>query len=249
MTTPLDFPTATSPHSVVFACDEWLVAHKPHHLLVHRTDWAAHDDDNLRDRLLAEGWAGESGVLQPVHRLDRPTSGLVVFARSAEAHGKLHALFMDRLVAKSYYALIRGWLPEPVMTVDKPLPTSHSPEPKAACTRIEELERIESDFAMTRYPTTRLSLVRCTPETGRYHQIRLHLKHLRHPILGDTAHGDRAHNRWLRNSPFPFVLMLHAGTLQFELEGTPNRISTPFSPEMHGFLDALGFQCHNDIFE
>jgi tRNA pseudouridine65 synthase len=249
MTTPIDFPIAQVPHSVVFACDEWLVAHKPHHLLIHRTDWAAHDDDNLRDRLLVDGWAGADGFLQPVHRLDRPTSGLVIFARTADAHGQLHKLFLDRLVAKSYFALIRGWLPEPAMTVDKPLPTSHSPEPKPARTRMEELERLECDFAMTRYPTTRLSLIRCTPETGRFHQIRLHLKHLRHPILGDTAHGDRAHNRWLRNSPHPFVLMLHAGALQFELNGEQHGFSAPFSPEMQGFLDALGFQAHHNIFE
>lgn len=249
MATPLDFPTALSPHSVVFKTDEWLVAQKPHHLLVHRTDWAAHDDDNLRDRLLADGWAGADGFLQPVHRLDRPTSGLVMFARSAEAHAKLHALFLERLVTKSYYALIRGWLPEPTVTVVKPLPTSHSPEPKPARTRIEAIERIECEVVMTRYPTTRLTLVRCTPETGRYHQIRLHLKHLRHPILGDTAHGDRAHNRWLRSSPHPFVLMLHAGSLRFAIDGKQHDISTPFSPEMKGFLDALGFQRHNDIFE
>lgn len=249
MTAHSDFPLATEPHKVLSANQDWLIAFKPHHLLVHRTDWAMHDADNLKDRLTADGWAHETGFLQPVHRLDRPTSGLIVFARNPEAHAALHQLFGDRKVAKSYFALIRGWLPDEIVAVEKPLPTSHSPEPKPARTVLREVERVECGIAMTRYPTTRLSLVECTPETGRYHQIRLHLKHLRHPILGDTAHGDRAHNRWLRASDHGFALMLHAGGLSFDLNGQNHRFQHDFSETMKGLLNALGFQAHHNIFE
>lgn len=243
------FPLPTEPHKVCFEHPDFLVAYKPHHLLVHRTDWAHEDPDNLKKRLLIDGWASDSdGWLQPVHRLDRPTSGLVVFSRNRVAHAALHQLFLDHNLEKTYFALVRGWLPEARCVIEKPLPTSHHPDPKPALTVVEELERIESQWAMTRYNTTRLSLVRCMPKTGRYHQIRLHLKHLRHPILGDAAHGDRAHNRWLRNSPFDFVLMLHAGQLSFSHGGNHHQISTGFSPSMKSFLDALGFGVHNDIF-
>lgn len=244
-----EFPTATESERVLLATEDWLVAYKPHHLLVHRTDWAVHDLENLKDRLLSAGWAHPStGFLQPVHRLDRPTSGCVLFARTAEAHAALHRAFLAHEVTKSYAAILRGWLPEPEVVVEKPLPTSHSPVPKPARTVFRERARVEVEEAVTRYPTTRLCLVQAFPETGRFHQIRLHAKHLRHPILGDTAHGDRAHNRWMRSAGCDFVLTLHAGALTFPWDGGRVQVQAPFSQPMTEWLERLGFEGFEGIF-
>lgn len=208
----------------ILHCDaDWVIVHKPAHLLVHRTDMAFYDRENLRDWLMAElpsfardGAAAErDGVLQPVNRLDRPTSGLVVFARNREAHRHAHAQFAEHRVEKEYIAVVRGHLPDGAVA-EKPLPTGHNDVPKPARTRFETLGRAEWPVAITRYPTSRFSLVRCLPETGRYHQIRLHLRHLRHPIIGDTAHGDKPHNRYLAQEVGAPWMFLHAARLTLE---------------------------------
>lgn len=244
--TPLEFPIASEPHREVWRNPKLLAVHKPHHLLVHRTDLAAQDPENLKD-CLVEG--GENGYLQPIHRLDRATSGIVMFAREAEAHAAFHQMLMEGQVEKRYFSVVRGWLAEKECEITKPLPTSHNPDPKPARTLVKVLEEVEFPEAMTRYETSRLSLLECRPLTGRFHQIRLHLKHLRHPILGDTAHGDRAHNRWMRACELPYVMLLHAGRIEFDWEGERIALKSHFSKAMESWLGRFGFQSHKDIFE
>ena len=106
------------PPRVLHTDADLAVVWKPNRLLVHRTDWAIEEQDNLKRWLVAE--LGDPWV-QPVHRIDRPTSGLVVFARTPEAHAHLHAQFVDHRVEKTYVALVRGWLPDGDVVVEKPL--------------------------------------------------------------------------------------------------------------------------------
>ena len=229
--------------------DDLVIVHKPAHLLVHRTDWAYHDRENLRDWLLGQGVARETGEQwQPVNRLDRPTSGLVVFARNREAHRVVHAQFAEHRIRKGYLAVVRGHLPDGSVA-EKPLPTGHNDVPKVAWTRFETIGTAEWPVAITRYPTSRFSLVRCLPETGRYHQIRLHLRHLRHPVIGDTAHGDKPHNRYLATEVGAPWMFLHAGELTLEHPGGGQvTYRSPVPAIWDAPLLAWGWKEHRDVF-
>lgn len=234
-----DWPRPDEPHQIIHSDDDLVVAYKPSHLLVHRTDMASRDCDNLRDRLIVEGMLDHSG--HPVNRIDRPTSGLVVFSRHAEAHRMLHAQFAEHRIEKSYMAVVRGWLKDEC-TVDKPLPTSHNSTPKPATTRFTPLAHAEWDVPITRYPTSRFSLVACNPTTGRYHQIRLHLRHLRHPIIGDTAHGDKPHNRYFEAHFTHRPLYLHAGRLALtHPDGSPRCWEVPLPGTWQEVMQRFGW--------
>ena len=222
------------PPRVLHTDADLAVVWKPNRLLVHRTDWAIEEQDNLKRWLVAE--LGDPWV-QPVHRIDRPTSGLVVFARTPEAHAHLHAQFVEHTVEKTYVALVRGWLPEGDVVVEKPLANGMGGQAKPARTQFTPLYRTELPVAITRYPTSRLSIVACRPATGRYHQIRLHLRHLRHPVVGDIAHGDREHNRYFAtewNLPY---LLLHAHRIAFT-GCSGERLEFTAAPPAH-FVEAV----------
>ncbi|MFG6433102.1 pseudouridine synthase [Roseateles sp. LYH14W] len=178
--------------------DEHLVAiDKPPGLLVHRTQLAAHEDQAalqlLRDQLGQPVW--------PAHRLDRGTSGVLLFALSAEVASLLGAMFEQGRMEKRYLALVRGWPTLDQGLIDHPL--ARDPElPSAgqtllaAQTRWQVLERIEWPVTTdTRFATTRVALLEAEPLQGRRHQIRRHLKHIAHPILGDATHGKGPLNR------------------------------------------------------
>jgi tRNA pseudouridine65 synthase len=196
--------------------DEHLVAiDKPPGLLVHRTQLAAREDEaalqRLRDQLGRPVW--------PVHRLDRGTSGVLLFALSAEVASLLGAMFEEGRMHKSYLALVRGWPDADQGLIDHPL--ARDPElPSAgqplleAQTRWRVLQRLDWPFASDpRFATTRVALLEAEPLQGRRHQIRRHLKHIAHPILGDATHGkgplNRAAAAWLGRQR----LWLHARSL------------------------------------
>ena len=147
----------------------------------------------LRDQLGRPVW--------PVHRLDRGTSGVLLFALSPEIASRLGAMFEQGQMRKSYLALVRGWPREDQGLVDHPL--ARDPEkPSAGQTLLEAqtrwrvLSRIEWPFVSDpRCATTRVALLEAEPLQGRRHQIRRHLKHIAHPILGDATHGKGPLNR------------------------------------------------------
>ena len=203
----------------VLHLDEHLVAiDKPPGLLVHRTQLAAHEDEAalqlLRDQLGRPVW--------PVHRLDRGTSGVLLFALSAEGASLLGAMFEQGRMSKRYLALVRGWPAEDAGLVDHPL--ARDPEkPSAgqpmldAQTRWRVLERIEWPVATdARFSTTRVALLEAEPLQGRRHQIRRHLKHIAHPILGDATHGKGPLNRAVAAYLGMNRLWLHAQRLALE---------------------------------
>ncbi len=184
---------------------------KPNRLLVHRTDIDFHEPHNLRD--LVNKTREKDAWLQPVHRLDKPTSGIVLFATPGDALNGLKLEFVHRRTTKVYWAVVRGWT-EDEGVVEKPLPTAHNPEPKEARTVYRTLARTEIAHPVGPYETARYSLVECRPETGRFHQIRLHFRHLRHPLVGDSRYGDKKHNRFVAASTGTDTLLLHAGRLE-----------------------------------
>ena len=195
---------------VIFEDDGVLAASKPNRLLVHRTDIDFHEPHNLRD--LVNKTRPRETWLQPVHRLDKPTSGIVLFAHPGDALNALKLEFVHRRTTKVYWAVVRGWT-EDQGVVEKPLPTAHNPTPKEARTQYRTLARVELPHPVGPYQTARYSLVECRPETGRFHQIRLHFRHLRHPIVGDSRYGDKKHNRFVASHSGSDILLLHAGQM------------------------------------
>jgi tRNA pseudouridine65 synthase len=222
---------------VLYCDDALVVVDKPAGLLVHRTGLDAHETDSVLDRLRRQ-WGAAGATLAPAHRLDKGTSGVLVLARVAAAARALGAAFEHGRAAKRYLALVRGW-PEPALDLDHPLardperPSAGQPR-LAARTRFTRLARVEWPFAVDgRHATARYALVEAQPLTGRRHQIRRHLKHLAHPIVGDATHGKGPHNRavaaWLGVSR----MWLHAAVLELAhpADGRPLRFEAPPGPE------------------
>jgi len=218
---------------------------KPAGLLVHRTQLAAGESEAalqlLRDQLGQPVW--------PVHRLDRGTSGVLLFALSAEVASLLGAMFEQGRMEKRYLALVRGWPREDAGLIDHPL--ARDPElPSAgqplldAQTRWQVLARHEWPLATDpRFATTRVALLAAEPLQGRRHQIRRHLKHIAHPILGDATHGKGLLNRAVAAHLGVQRLWLHAETLRLThpvtgaalaLHAPPGDAWAAFSPAWSG---------------
>lgn len=219
--------------------DEHLwVVDKPAGLLVHRSGLDAHETDTVIDRLQAQWGAELPPGIGLAHRLDKGTSGLLVLACHADAARALGVAFDQGLVRKRYRALVRGW-PAPQADVDHPLardpelPSAGQPRLPAR-TQFSRIARVEWPFAVGGvHPTSRYALVEARPLSGRRHQIRRHLKHLAHPIVGDATHGKGPHNRavaaWLGLNR----LWLHACDLALPhpADGRPLHLQAPLGPE------------------
>lgn len=211
---------------LLFADDDVVVANKPSGLSVHR-GWDADDDVamfRVRDAIGAR--------VHPVHRLDRGTSGALLFARNAEAAATLGRAFAGGRVDKRYLALVRGTPPESLV-VDHPVPETEDGERVPAVTRLR---------LVARSTVERCSLVEARPETGRFHQIRRHLKHLSHPIVGDVNYGKGDLNRLFRARYGLHRLALHAHLIAFDHPTTGVRIvvRAPLPADFAAALVALG---------
>ncbi len=208
-----------------------LAIDKPAGLLVHPSGLDAHETRTALG--LMEAQAGQR--LWPLHRLDKGTSGVLVFARHAEAARAGGALFEGGQVRKRYLALVRGW-PDPrgeidqTLARDPELPSAGQPR-LTALTRYERLACFEWPFADGRHATSRYALVAVEPLTGRRHQIRRHFKHIAHPLVGDTTHGKGAHNRAVAQWLGVQRLWLHAQVIELPLAGGTLRIEAPAGPE------------------
>lgn len=199
--------------------DEYLVAvNKPAGMLVHRSWLDTHETQfvmqTLRDQI------GQH--VFPIHRLDRPTSGVLLFALSSEVANLVCTQFEQNQVEKSYLAVVRGYLIGEAV-IDYPLKPkldkiadkfSQEKEPQSAVSFYQGLNTVEMPYGVGRYQTSRYSLVRLVPKTGRKHQLRRHLKHIFHPILGDTQYGDLHQNRALAEHTGVSRLMLHSDKLK-----------------------------------
>lgn len=193
--------------------DDVIVAiNKPSGLLVHRSGLAS---DRVTCMTLLRDQLGR--WVYPIHRLDRGASGVLLFGLDPETASCLCAAFAGRSVRKEYLAIVRGWAPEQV-EVDYPLDDEEQEGSArvSAITSFRRLATTELHAAIGRYETARYSLVAAEPHTGRRHQIRRHLAHLRHPIIGDAVHGDGRHNRYFREELGIARLLLHGARLELE---------------------------------
>lgn len=212
-----------APLPVLWRDGHLIAIHKPAGWLVHRTGLDARET-----RFVVQTLRGQLGGqhVHPVHRLDKGTCGVLLLALHAPAARAMSELIASHAVHKRYLALVRGWAPDAVQ-VDHPLrPDDAPPDAPAqdARTHLRRLACFERDEAFDpRHAATRASLVEALPVTGRRHQIRRHLKHLSHPILGDATHGKGPLNRWWAARLGLQRLWLHAQSLAFThpLTGEP----------------------------
>ena len=202
--------------------DDYMVAvNKPSGLLVHRSPIDKHETafalQILRDQI--------GQYVTPVHRLDKPTSGVLLFALNAEIAKKLSEQFHANVVEKEYIAIVRGYTEEEGL-IDHPLKQmldtkaqkkqGITKEEQEAQTEFERIATVELPYAVSRYPAARYSLVKLLPKTGRKHQLRRHMKHIFHPIVGDTKHGRGEHNQLFREKFDCHRLLLHAQKMTFK---------------------------------
>jgi len=183
--------------------DHLVVINKPSGLLVHRSDIDRHETrfavQLLRDQL--------GRRVYPAHRLDKGTSGVLLFAFDPAIVKVLALQFETSAVEKTYLAVVRGWPPD-AGTIDHPLARKYddygrqlpTTDAQPAVTHYRRLATVELPVAVDRYPTSRYALMELKPETGRQHQLRRHLKHIGHPIIGDATHGKGIHNRYFQQA-------------------------------------------------
>ncbi|MNK15802.1 tRNA pseudouridine synthase C [compost metagenome] len=151
----------------------------------------------------------------PVHRLDAPTSGVLLFAMSREDARELNFLFAERQMKKTYQAVVRGFV-EDEGSIDIPLEIAGFDHLNEAQTLFKKIKSVELPFPVgKKYPTARYSLVEVNPVTGRWHQIRRHFDRIAHPLLGDIEHGDSHHNRFFRDHLNIRGLCLRATGIEF----------------------------------
>jgi tRNA pseudouridine65 synthase len=201
------------PLRVLHIDDDLVAIDKPPGLLVHPSTLDAHETRNALALLRAQ-----LGMpLWTVHRLDKATSGVLVFARSLEAARAISAAFEAGAVHKCYLALVRGW-PPATGEIDRSL--ARDPEhPSAGQPRVQAITRYcrlvchEWPFPDGRYSSSRYATVEAVPLTGRRHQIRRHFKHVAHPVIGDSTHGKGEHNRAVTKWLGVQRLWLHASRL------------------------------------
>lgn len=234
--------------------DRWLVAiRKPAGLLVHRSMIDRHERafavQRLRDQL------GQR--VHPLHRLDKGTSGLLLFALDADTAARASRLFEKNGVDKRYLAVVRGHPADRL--IDHPLrppaddyagSLAGAPA-QAARTRIRCLATITLPHAVETYPTSRYALIEARPEEGRRHQIRRHLKHISHPIIGDANYGRGRHNRFFGEHFGCRRLLLAATGLRLihPCTGQPLALSAAPCADFLALIDTLGWRsaCENAL--
>ncbi len=233
---------ATEPLRLLYEDERFVAVHKPEGLLVHRSPLDRHETRFA----LQEARELTGRYLYPLHRLDRPTSGVLLFAADRETAKEGFSLFRNGLVEKTYLAVVRGWIPE-AGVVDHPLAddlgglggaSAQPPKVREAVTEFRRLAVFETPFAVSKHPTTRYSLAEARPLTGRRRQIRRHFKHIFHPLVGDTTYGEGRHNRFFREQFGCSRLLLAAVRLALPHPFTGERLDI-FCPPEESFLAAL----------
>ena len=205
---------------IIYQDEYYVVVNKPSGLLIHPTIIDRHDKRSAMQTLRNQ--LGKRVYI--IHRLDKATSGVVVFALSSEAAKRCAEEFQRGEVMKTYVAVVRGYTEEHGV-IDSPLDpvpdkimgkwTKTVKTPKPALTKYIRLAKTELRVSVSRYPQSRYSLLEVCPQTGRMHQIRRHLRRIHHPIIGDSKHGDHRHNRYFRESWATPRMLLAATELVF----------------------------------
>ncbi|NNE30637.1 MAG: pseudouridylate synthase [Saprospiraceae bacterium] len=216
---------------ILFENEELVAINKPNGLLTHRTKIS---EDKIFALQLVRDQIGQR--VYPVHRLDRATSGVLLFAKNSEMASTLGKLIQEQKVDKTYLAIIRGFVEE-TGVMDLPLFSEKKNKMQPAETRWRRLAQVEMPWEISRYPTSRYSLVEVTPVTGRHQQIRKHFAQIRHPIIGDRRHGDVKHNNYWRDHFNLNHLWLHALKMKFDFSERSIELYSPLPKSWDDYLE------------
>lgn len=237
----------TQPLSILYRDEHLVAVHKPAGLLVHRSKLAGGEREFLLQRLRDQ--VGQR--VYPVHRLDRPTSGVMVFALDSGTAARLGESFTERRIAKRYLAVVRGvgpeheWLDYALREEDGSRPKAEMPALEAL-TEIRRLDSVELPVQVDRYPTCRYSLMEVRPLTGRRHQIRRHLSRRGYPIIGDAKHGKGNHNRFFAERlDCPRLLLAAVGLhVEHPVDGSRLMLSCGLDAAMTALFQRFGWAGH-----
>lgn len=245
-------PQETLP--VLYQDEHLVIVNKPSGLLVHRSMIDRHETrfvlQIVRDQI--------NQYVYPVHRLDKPTSGILILALSSECARLLGEQFAQNTVKKEYMAVVRGYTKDSEI-IDYPLKEEldkiadkkarQDKEAQDAITEYITLDKIEIPCEVESYPTSRYSLIKAYPKTGRKHQIRRHMKHISHPIIGDANHGRGRHNRFFKSEFNVNRLLLACTGVSFTHPYTVDELSItcPVDGDFLSLLEKFNWDCHNHL--
>ncbi len=215
--------------------DDLVVINKPHGLLVHPSKIAL----DAKETALQLVRNQINQYVYPIHRLDRKTSGVLVFALNKKALSLLNKAFQEHEIEKKYFAIVRGYTPKEG-SIDYAL-KNESGKIQEAITHFKRLDQTEIPIPFGMHQTSRYSLVSLYPKTGRHHQLRKHMAHIFHPIIGDRPHGCNKQNKLFKERFGLDKMMLHASEIQFRHPITEKilKIEAPLSHEFKRIKNIL----------
>lgn len=235
-------------NSILYQDQDLIAIHKPSGLLVHRSMIDRYETQFAVQ--LVRDLIGQR--VYPVHRLDKPTSGVLLFALNTDVARRMNEILTAGDAQKRYLAVVRGYAAEQDV-IDYPLleeldaiadrKARQDKAPQPAITAYRRLATVELPFTVGRYPTARYSLLSIEPKTGRKHQIRRHMKHIFHPIVGDTTHGDGRHNDFFRQQFNCQRLLLAATEMVFQhpISAKEIVITAPLARDFRDIIGRLGW--------
>lgn len=217
---PLDVVAQDIPLDIVYEDSDVLVINKERGMVVHPA--AGNEDGTLVNALMhhcGDSLSGINGVMRPgiVHRIDKDTTGLLVVAKNDNAHTRLTDQLSDHSLGRTYYVIVHGNIKEDTLTVNAPIGRNPSDRKKMAIARSGGRDAVTHITVLERFG--KYTYIKCELETGRTHQIRVHTKHLGHPILGDKAYGLKKEEFSLQGQ------LLHAGEIRFIHPGNDEAVS------------------------
>jgi tRNA pseudouridine65 synthase len=184
---------------------------KPNNFLIHQSHYAR----NIVEITLLQKLESQLGYpVYPLHRLDRKTSGIIILLKDKSRVAEFQELFSSKTIQKTYFAIVRRFSPERG-EINSPVKEDDNGIYKDALTKFETLAQIELPIAVNLHNTSRYSLIKLMPHTGRMHQLRKHMNKINHPIIGDPKYGDRFHNRMFEKEFGSTYLLLHAHQIEF----------------------------------
>ncbi len=222
---------------IIYQDDHLIAINKPHGLLVHRSK-IANDATEFALQMLRDQIGRH---VSPVHRLDRKTSGVLLFAFEKEVEIAMHKQFQEGQVEKKYLAILRGYAPDQ-MDIDYPLAKENG-NMQDAFTSFVSLQRAEIAVPFGKHQTSRYTLVEACPKTGRMHQLRRHFAHIFYPIIGDRKHGCNKQNKFFKEQFEMTTMLLHASEIAFKhpVSGNEVKLNAMLQVEFKKVMELMNF--------